>query len=61
MIIEKTKLRNDREFKNEPEPLQMAAKGKMVFNLPYEKAQPVCCWQKDRGEVKSGQKLRNML
>lgn len=38
MIIEKTKLRNDREFKNEPEPPQMAPKGKMVFNLPYEKA-----------------------
>ena len=61
MIIEKTKLRNDREFKNEPEPPQMAPKGKMVFNLPYEKAQSVCCWQKDRGEAKSGQKVRNML
>ena len=40
---------------------QMAPKGKMVFNLPYEKAQPVCCRQKDRGEAKSGQKVRNML
>jgi len=52
MIIEKTKLRNDREFKNEPEPPQMAPKGKIAFNLSYEKAQPVCCWQKDRGEAK---------
>ena len=61
MIIEKTKLRNDGGLKNEPEPLQMAAKGKIVFNLPYEKAQPVCCRQKDREEAKSGQKVRNML
>ena len=59
--IEKTKLRNDGKLKNEPEPPQIAPKGKIVFNLPYEKAQPVCCWQKDRGETKSGQKVRNML
>ena len=61
MIIEKTKLRNDGRLKNEPEPPQMAPKGKIVFNLPYEKAQPVCCRQKVRGEAKSGQKVRNML
>lgn len=37
MIIEKTKLRNDREFKNEPEPPQMAPKGKIVFNFLMKK------------------------
>ena len=61
MIIEKTKLRNDKKLKNESEPPQMAPKGKIVFNFPYEKAQPVCCMQKDRGEAKSGQKVQNML
>jgi hypothetical protein len=61
MIIEKTKIRNGRKFKNKPEPPQMVPKGMIAFNLPYEKAQPVCCWQKDRGEAKSGQKVRNML
>jgi hypothetical protein len=49
------------EIKNKPEPPQMVPKGMIAFNLPYEKAQPVCCWQKDRREAKSGQKVRNML
>lgn len=37
MLIEKIKLRNDREFKNEPEPPRMAPKGKIVFNLHDKK------------------------